>query len=86
MNHFKNILVHGGVGSIGSHTCVALLNEGYEVVVGDNLSNSKIDVLDKIKQITYKKVTFYKIDITDGSSLEKILFAHQIDNVVHLLA
>ena len=52
------ILVTGGTGYIGSHTCVELLQKGYEVVVFDNLYNSKIDVVDKIKEITGKEITF----------------------------
>ncbi len=55
----------GGTGYIGSHTCVELLNKGYEVVVFDNLYNSKIDVVDKIEKITGKKITFYKADMLD---------------------
>ena len=56
------ILVTGGTGYIGSHTCVELLQKGYEVVVFDNLYNSKRDVVDKIEKITGKKITFYKAD------------------------
>ena len=58
------ILVTGGTGYIGSHTCVELLQKGYEVVVFDNLFNSKRDVVDKIEKITGKKIKFYKIKIT----------------------
>ena len=54
------ILLTGGLGFIGSHTAVELLESGHEVVIVDNLSNSKIEVLDKIKQITGKEATFYK--------------------------
>ena len=56
------ILVTGGLGFIGSHTCVELLNENYEVVIIDNLSNSSIDVLDKIEEITSKRPKFYEIE------------------------
>ena len=65
------ILVTGGTGYIGSHTCVELLNKGYEVVVFDNLYNSKIDVVDKIEKITGKKITFYKADMLDKESMFK---------------
>lgn len=57
------ILVTGGTGYIGSHTCVELLNKGYEVVVFDNLYNSKIDVVDKIEKITGKKITFFYLEL-----------------------
>jgi len=59
------ILVTGGCGYIGSHTCCELLANDYEVVVIDNLSNSKEDVIDKIKEITKKNVKFYKGDLCD---------------------
>ena len=55
------VLVTGGLGFIGSHTVVELLNEGYEVVVIDNLSNASIDVIDKIKKITGKDIIFYEL-------------------------
>ena len=60
------ILVTGGVGYIGSHTCVELLNAGYEVVVVDNLSNSMIEALSRVKDITERDITFYKVDILDS--------------------
>ena len=59
-----NILVTGGAGYIGSHTCVALLEAGHEVIVADNLCNSRASVLERIERITGKKVTFYQIDVT----------------------
>ena len=80
------ILVTGGTGYIGSHTCVELLNEGYEVVVLDNLSNSKIEVLDKIKQITGKEVKFYEGDMIDRSVLDKIFTENKIDAVIDFAA
>lgn len=78
-----NILVTGGTGYIGSHTCVALLEAGYKVIVADNLCNSKIEVLDKIKEITNKEITFYKIDVTDENAVDKIFSNHLIDGVIH---
>lgn len=80
------ILVTGGLGFIGSHTCVELLNAGYEVVVVDNLSNSKIDVVDKIKKITGKSLIFYQDDVCDSKALEKIFSKEQIDAVIHFAA
>ena len=80
------ILVTGGIGYIGSHTCVELLNAGYEVIVLDNLSNSKIEVLDKIKEITNKEVKFYQGDMIDRNILEKIFEENEIDAVIDFAA
>ena len=77
------ILVTGGIGYIGSHTCVELLDAGYDVIVIDNLSNSKIDVLDRIKEITKKEVKFYKGDCCDKEILTKIFSENKIDAVIH---
>lgn len=79
-----SIFVTGGTGYIGSHTCVELLNAGYEVIVIDNFSNSKPDVLDKIKAITGKSVTFYEGDVADGALLDHIFTAHpDIEATIH---
>jgi UDP-glucose 4-epimerase len=78
-----NILVTGGAGYIGSHTCVALLEAGHTVFVADNLCNSKVETIDKIKQITNKEVTFYQIDVTDENALDTIFSNHTIDGVIH---
>ena len=77
------ILVTGGTGYIGSHTCVELLNEGYEIVVVDNLSNSKIEVVEKIKTITNKDFLFYEGDCCDKNFLTKIFNENKIDAVIH---
>ena len=77
------ILVTGGCGFIGSHTVVDLLNEGYEVVIVDNLVNSKIDVLDKIKKITNKDVTFYQYDLCDYEKLQEVFSKEKVDAVIH---
>lgn len=77
------ILVTGGAGYIGSHTCVALLEAGYEVVVADNLCNSKADTIDRIKEITGKKVTFYKVDVTDEEAVDRLFSKHHFDGVIH---
>ena len=80
------ILVTGGLGYIGSHTCVSLLDEGYDVVVLDNLSNSKIEVKDKIKKITNKDITFYKGDMIDEDLLNDIFDKESIDAVIDFAA
>ena len=77
------ILVTGGAGYIGSHTCIELLNAGYEVVVLDNLYNSSEKALERVKQITGKDLTFYETDILDKEALEKIFDKEQIDGVIH---
>lgn len=77
------VLVTGGCGFIGSHTCVELLESGYEVVIVDNLSNSKKDVVNKIETITNKKVSFYEVNVCDFKELDKIFEAEQIDAVIH---
>ncbi len=77
------IFVTGGAGYIGSHTCVELLNAGYEIVVCDNLTNSKIEVIDRIKQITGRDFCFYRSDILDREAVEDIFARHSIEAVVH---
>ncbi|MBQ9696099.1 MAG: SDR family NAD(P)-dependent oxidoreductase, partial [Oscillospiraceae bacterium] len=77
------ILVTGGAGFIGSHTCVEFLESGYEVVVLDNLSNSKEESLRRVEQITGKKVTFYKADMRDAAAMKQIFAENEIDAVVH---
>ncbi len=80
------ILVTGGCGYIGSHTCVELLNNNFEVVVLDNLSNSQITVIDKIKAITNKEVKFYQGDMIDSNLLSKIFEENKIDAVIDFAA
>jgi len=77
------ILVTGGAGYIGSHTCVELLNAGYEIIVFDNFVNSKPEVINKIKQITNQDFKFYEADLLDRAALEQIFAENQIDAVVH---
>ena len=77
------ILVTGGAGFIGSHTCVELLNAGYDVVVVDNLCNSSEEALRRVEKITGKKVTFYQADIRDGAALDEIFSKESIDSVIH---
>lgn len=77
------VLLTGGLGFIGSHTCVELLNNGYEVVVIDNLSNSKIEVKSKIEKITNKTFKFYQIDLLDVENTRKVFVENDITEVIH---
>ena len=77
------ILLTGGAGYIGSHTCVELLSAGYDVVIADNLSNSNIEVLNRLKTITGKDVNFYKVDILDREGMRQVFSENQIDAVIH---
>ncbi len=78
-----NILVTGGAGYIGSHTCVELLNAGYDIVVVDNLDNSCIKAVDTVKHITGKDFKFYEVDLLDRENLEKVFTENKIDAVIH---
>ncbi|WP_249313484.1 UDP-glucose 4-epimerase GalE [Congzhengia minquanensis] len=77
------ILVTGGAGFIGSHTCVELLENGYEVVIVDNFINSKPEALNRIKQITGKDFKFYEADLLDKAAVETIFIENKIDAVIH---
>ena len=77
------ILVTGGAGFIGSHTCVELLNAGYEVVVVDNLYNASEKALERVEQITGKSLKFYKVDLLDAPALTKVFDEEKIDAVIH---
>jgi len=78
-----HILVTGGAGYIGSHTCVQLLNAGYEVTVVDNLSNSCEESLNRVKKITGKDLKFYKVDMVDKDALEVLFKENKFDAVIH---
>ena len=77
------ILVTGGAGYIGSHTCIELLNAGYEVVVMDNLYNASEEALRRVEKITGKHVTFYKADMLDREAVNEIFEKESIDSVIH---
>ena len=77
------ILVTGGAGYIGSHTCVELLNAGYEVVVLDNLYNSCEEALERVEQITGKKVKFYEADLLDQVAVQEVFDNEKIESVIH---
>ena len=77
------ILVTGGAGYIGSHTCIELLNEGHEVVVMDNLYNASEKALERVEKITGKKVIFYKEDMLNKEGMNKIFEEQKIDAVIH---
>jgi len=80
----KNIiLVTGGAGYIGSHTCVELINNGFEVVVVDNLSNSKIEAIRRIEKITGQSISFHQSDVRNQDSLNRIFKEHKINAVIH---
>lgn len=83
----EKILVTGGLGFIGSHTTVELLNEGYEVVIVDDLSNSQLFILDNIEKITSRKPSFYQVNMQDPSLLEKVFQSEpDIQAVIHFAA
>ena len=78
-----NVLVTGGAGYIGSHTCVELLNCGYGVVVIDNLCNSNPKSLERVQELTGKTLKFYEGDVRDAELLKKIFAENEIDCVIH---
>jgi len=77
------VLLPGGAGYIGSHTAIELLNEGKEIIIVDNFSNSKPEVLDKIKQITKKDFKFYELDCLNKEELRKVFIENNIDAVIN---
>ncbi len=77
------VLVTGGTGFIGSHTCVELLNAGYDVVIADNLYNSKALVVDRIEKITGRRPAFYELDVNDRAALTDLFDKEDIDAVIH---
>lgn len=79
----KKILVTGGAGYIGSHTCIELISAGFEPIVVDNLCNSKQESLRRIEKITGEKIRFYREDVRDRDGLQAIFRAHQFSAVIH---
>jgi len=77
------ILVTGGAGYIGSHTCIELIKAGYEVVVADNLCNSSLESLKRVEKLTGNNIPFYKIDMRDKAALTEVFEQHLIDGVIH---
>ena len=82
----KKILITGGAGYIGSHTALELLNEGYEVVVYDNLCNSSKESLKRVEELTGKMITFYEGDVMDEAALKAMLEKEGVDAVIHCAA
>jgi len=82
----KKILVTGGLGFIGSHTVVELQNKGFEVLIIDNLSNSTIEVLEKITSITNKKPSYFNIDLKDKVAIQQFFKENKVDGVIHFAA
>ncbi|MCH7666937.1 MAG: SDR family NAD(P)-dependent oxidoreductase [Acidobacteria bacterium] len=81
-----NILVTGGAGYIGSHTCLELLESGYSVVVVDNLSNAKEESLRRVRALTGKDLAFHRVDLLDTAALGLVFAEHEIDAVIHFAA
>ena len=82
----KKILITGGAGYIGSHTALELLNEGYEVVVYDNLGNSSKESLKRVEELTGKHITFYEGDVMDEAALKEMFEKENVDAVIHCAA
>lgn len=78
-----NILISGGAGYIGSHTCVALMERGHDLIIADNFVNSDPKVLERIRQITGRDFQFYEIDVTNEAAVDRIFSEHKIDGVIH---
>ncbi len=78
-----SILITGGAGYIGSHTCLCLLNKGYEIVVVDNLDNSSKESLARVTELTGKEIPFYEVDARETEKLIEIIKKHNVDSVIH---
>ncbi len=82
----KTVLLTGGAGYIGSHTCVALIDAGFDVVIVDDFSNAAADVPTRIARITGRVSPVHKVDVADAQELDAVFAAHPVDAVVHLAA
>lgn len=78
-----NILLAGGAGYIGSHTCIELISAGHTVVIADNLRNSKKEAIERVEKIVNQKIPFYQIDVCDNEALRKVFSENKIDAVIH---
>lgn len=78
-----NVLLAGGAGYIGSHTCVELINAGYDVIIADNFSNSCPEAVARVEEITGRKIPLYEADVCDKTAVEKIFSKNKIDAVIH---
>ncbi len=85
-SHFKTVLVTGGAGYIGSHTCVELLQAGYQVVVVDNLVNAREEALRRVAELTGRETLFHPVDLVDEAALDQVFSRHSIDAVIHFAA
>jgi UDP-glucose 4-epimerase len=78
-----SVLVTGGMGFIGSHTVISLYENGFDVIIADNLSNSKTEVLNRLEQITGRRFKFYKVDCCDKEALRQVFIENEIDSIIH---
>ena len=79
----KNVVITGGMGYIGSHTCVELLEQGANVIIVDNLCNSNAEVLNRMEKITGRRPLFYQIDVRDEQALSNVFAENKVDAVVY---
>ena len=80
----KTILITGGSGYIGSHTCIELINAGYKVIVVDNLCNSSIESIKRVEKLSDSNISFHKVDVRDKGALTRVFKQYSIDGVIHL--